>query len=99
MKRIIATRFTPAEVTNNPQIDEDRKHFAACNPASRLDWSPSRYRIIRDGNAFLSAIATPSEQGRGLDTEGVLLGFHREFPTWPYRKPYLEAADDMKPSE
>jgi RimJ/RimL family protein N-acetyltransferase len=49
---------------------------------------------FRDGYAYLSAIATPALQGKGLVTEGVLLGFHYAFSTWPFRKLYMEAAED-----
>lgn len=49
---------------------------------------------FRDGFAYLSAIAAPAVQGKGLVTEGVLLGFHYAFSTWPFRKLYMEAAED-----
>ncbi|HEU4794338.1 MAG TPA: hypothetical protein VFT02_01830, partial [Pyrinomonadaceae bacterium] len=36
----------------------------------------------------------PETQGRGLIAEGVLLGFHYAFTTWPFRKIYMEATEE-----
>lgn len=49
---------------------------------------------FRDGYAYVSALATPEVQGMGLALEGVLLGFHYAFSTWPLRKVYMEATED-----
>jgi RimJ/RimL family protein N-acetyltransferase len=49
---------------------------------------------FRDGFAYVSALGTPDAQGSGLVAEGVLLGVHYAFSTWPFRKLYLEATED-----
>lgn len=49
---------------------------------------------FRDGFAYVSALATQEVQGLGLALEGVLLGFHYAFSTWPLRKVYMEANED-----
>ena len=49
---------------------------------------------FRDGFAYISALGSPETQGRGLIAEGVLLGFHYAFTTWPFRKIYMEATEE-----
>ena len=49
---------------------------------------------FRDGFAYISALGPPETQGRGLIAEGVLLGFHYAFTTWPFRKIYMEATEE-----
>ncbi len=49
---------------------------------------------FRDGFAYVSAIGIPEVQGTGLIAEGVLLGFHYAFSTWPFRKVYMETGED-----
>ena len=49
---------------------------------------------FRDGFAYISALGPPQTQGRGLIAEGVLLGFHYAFTTWPFRKIYMEASEE-----
>lgn len=48
---------------------------------------------FRDGFAYVSALGTTAAQGSGLVLEGVLLGFHYAFSTWPFRKIYMEATE------
>src|SRR5688500_3160138 len=48
---------------------------------------------FRDGYAYVSAVGTPEAQGTGLIAEGVLLGFHYAFLTWPFRKIYMEVSE------
>lgn len=49
---------------------------------------------FRDGFAYVSALGIPEAQGSGLVAEGVFLGVHYAFSTWPFRKIYLEATED-----
>lgn len=49
---------------------------------------------FRDGYAYLSALGMPAAQGSGVVAEGVLLGAHQAFLTWPFRKLYMEATAD-----
>ena len=49
---------------------------------------------FRDGFAYISALGPPEAQGQGLIVEGVLLGFHYAFCTWPFRKIYMEATEE-----
>jgi RimJ/RimL family protein N-acetyltransferase len=49
---------------------------------------------FRDGFAYVSALGVPAVQGTGLIAEGVLLGFHYAFSTWPFRKIYMETGED-----
>jgi RimJ/RimL family protein N-acetyltransferase len=49
---------------------------------------------FRDGFAYISALGPPETQGLGLIAEGVLLGFHYAFSTWPFRKIYMEATEE-----
>ena len=49
---------------------------------------------FRDGFAYISALGPPQAQGLGLIAEGVLLGFHYAFTTWPFRKIYMEATEE-----
>ena len=49
---------------------------------------------FRDGFAYVSALGIPEAQGSGLVAEGVFLGVHYAFSTWPLRKIYLEATED-----
>lgn len=49
---------------------------------------------FRDGFAYISALGPPESQGLGLIAEGVLLGFHYAFSTWPFRKIYMEATEE-----
>lgn len=49
---------------------------------------------FRDGFAYISALGPPQTQGLGLIAEGVLLGFHYAFTTWPFRKVYMEATEE-----
>ena len=49
---------------------------------------------FRDGFAYISALGPPEMQGQGLIAEGVLLGFHYAFSTWPFRKIYMEATEE-----
>lgn len=49
---------------------------------------------FRDGFAYISALGPTESQGLGLIAEGVLLGFHYAFSTWPFRKIYMEATDE-----
>jgi RimJ/RimL family protein N-acetyltransferase len=49
---------------------------------------------FRDGFAYISALGAPAVQGTGLIAEGVLLGFHYAFSTWPFRKIYMETGED-----
>ena len=49
---------------------------------------------LRDGFAYLSALGAESAIDSGLVVEGVLLGFHYAFSTWPFRKLYMEVTDD-----
>jgi len=49
---------------------------------------------FRDGFAYISALGPPQTQGLGLIAEGVLLGFHYAFTTWPFRKIYMEATEE-----
>ena len=49
---------------------------------------------FRDGFAYVSALGPPESQGLGLIAEGVLLGFHYAFSTWPFRKIYMEATEE-----
>jgi RimJ/RimL family protein N-acetyltransferase len=48
---------------------------------------------FRDAFAYISALGTSEAQGSGLIMEGVLLGFHYAFSTWPFRKIYMEATE------
>jgi RimJ/RimL family protein N-acetyltransferase len=48
---------------------------------------------FRDGFAYVSALSIAAAQGSGLVLEGVLLGFHYAFSTWPFRKIYMEATE------
>ena len=48
---------------------------------------------FRDGFAYISALG-PAEAATGLIAEGVLLGFHYAFSTWPFRKIYMEATEE-----
>jgi RimJ/RimL family protein N-acetyltransferase len=49
---------------------------------------------FRDGFAYISALGPTESQGSGLIAEGVLLGFHYAFTTWPLRKIYMEATEE-----
>jgi RimJ/RimL family protein N-acetyltransferase len=49
---------------------------------------------FRDGFAYISALGPVETQGLGLIAEGVLLGFHYAFSTWPFRKIYMEATEE-----
>jgi RimJ/RimL family protein N-acetyltransferase len=49
---------------------------------------------FRDGFAYLSALGLPTVQGSSLIVEGVMLGFNYAFLTWPFRKIYMEAAEE-----
>ena len=49
---------------------------------------------FRDGFAYISALGVPEAQGTGLIVEGVLLGFHYAFSTWPFRKIYMETGEE-----
>ena len=49
---------------------------------------------FRDGFAYISALGIPEAQGTGLIAEGVLIGFHYAFSTWPFRKIYMETGED-----
>ena len=49
---------------------------------------------FRDGFAYVSALGVPAVQGTGVIAEGVLLGFHYAFSTWPFRKIYMETGED-----
>jgi RimJ/RimL family protein N-acetyltransferase len=49
---------------------------------------------FREGFAYISALGMAEAQGTGLIAEGVLLGFHYAFSTWPFRKIYMEAGED-----
>ena len=49
---------------------------------------------FRDGFAYISALGPPEMQGQGLIAEGVLLGFHYAFSSWPFRKIYMEATEE-----
>jgi RimJ/RimL family protein N-acetyltransferase len=49
---------------------------------------------FRDGFAYISALGPTETQGLGLIAEGVLLGFHYAFSTWPFRKIYMEATEE-----
>lgn len=49
---------------------------------------------FRDGFAYISALGPPQTQRLGLIAEGVLLGFHYAFTTWPFRKIYMEATEE-----
>jgi RimJ/RimL family protein N-acetyltransferase len=49
---------------------------------------------FRDGFAYISALGPTEAQGLGLIAEGVLLGFHYAFTTWPFRKIYMEATEE-----
>ena len=49
---------------------------------------------FRDGFAYISALGPTESQGLGLIAEGVLLGFHYAFTTWPFRKIYMEATEE-----
>jgi RimJ/RimL family protein N-acetyltransferase len=49
---------------------------------------------FRDGFAYISALGPTEAQGLGLIAEGVLLGFHYAFSTWPFRKIYMEATEE-----
>lgn len=49
---------------------------------------------FREGFAYVSALGIAEAQGTGLIAEGVLLGFHYAFSTWPFRKIYMEAGED-----
>jgi RimJ/RimL family protein N-acetyltransferase len=49
---------------------------------------------FRDGFAYISALGPAEAQGLGLIAEGVLLGFHYAFSTWPFRKIYMEATEE-----
>ena len=49
---------------------------------------------FRDGFAYISALGSPIVQGVGLIVEGVMLGFNYAFVTWPFRKLYMEAAEE-----
>jgi RimJ/RimL family protein N-acetyltransferase len=48
---------------------------------------------FRDGFAYISVLGAEEAQGSGLVMEGVLLGIHYAFCTWPFRKIYMEATD------
>jgi RimJ/RimL family protein N-acetyltransferase len=49
---------------------------------------------FRDGFAYVSALGQPEARGRGLVMEGVFLGVHYAFLTWPFRKLYMEASEE-----
>jgi RimJ/RimL family protein N-acetyltransferase len=49
---------------------------------------------FREGFAYISALGSADAQGTGLIAEGVLLGFHYAFSTWPFRKIYMETGED-----
>jgi RimJ/RimL family protein N-acetyltransferase len=49
---------------------------------------------FRDGFAYISALGPAQTQGLGMIAEGVLLGFHYAFSTWPFRKIYMEATEE-----
>ena len=49
---------------------------------------------FRDSFAYISALGPTESQGLGLLAEGVLLGFHYAFSTWPFRKIYMEATEE-----
>lgn len=49
---------------------------------------------FRDGFCYISALGSTEAQGLGLTVEGVLLGFHYAFTTWPFRKIYMEATEE-----
>ena len=49
---------------------------------------------FRDAFAYLSALGSAGAQGSGLIAEGVFLGFHYAFTTWPFRQIYMEATED-----
>lgn len=49
---------------------------------------------FREGFAYISALGSADAQGTGVVAEGVLLGFHYAFSTWPFRKIYMEAGED-----
>jgi RimJ/RimL family protein N-acetyltransferase len=49
---------------------------------------------FRDGFAYISALGAADAQGTGVIVEGVLLGFHYAFSTWPFRKIYMETGED-----
>lgn len=48
---------------------------------------------FRDGYAYVSVLGAEELHGSGLVMEGVLLGIHYAFCTWPFRKLYMEATD------
>ena len=49
---------------------------------------------FRDGFGYISALGAPDIQGTGLVAQGVMLGFHYAFMTWPLRKIYMESTDE-----
>jgi RimJ/RimL family protein N-acetyltransferase len=49
---------------------------------------------FREAFAYISALGAADAQGTGLIVEGVLLGFHYAFSTWPFRKIYMETGED-----
>lgn len=48
---------------------------------------------FRDGFSYISVLGMEEAQGSGLVMEGVLLGIHYAFCTWPFRKIYMEATE------
>ena len=49
---------------------------------------------FRNGYAFLSVIARPSVVGSGLMMDGVAGVLEHVFACWPFRRLYMESADD-----
>ena len=71
--------------------DGDRVRYRARDGALP---EPLLSRMRAEKVALLSALGQPEARGRGLVMEGVFLGVHYAFLTWPFRKLYMEASEE-----